>query len=91
MTVWERVAWVLIMGGAMGNLIDRCFYGVFYGESSLFYGRVVDFLDFGYKENWWPVFNIADSAVTVGVSILVAIMLFKKEAPKHPPVANTAA
>jgi signal peptidase II len=75
---WDRIALVLIMGGAIGNLIDRCFYGVLYGEQDLFYGYVVDFLDFGYKKNWWPIFNVADSAVSVGVSILAVRMLFKK-------------
>ncbi len=76
---WEMLSLAFIMGGAIGNLIDRCFYGVFYGEESLFYGHVVDFLDFGYKKNWWPIFNVADSAVTIGVTILAVIMLFKKE------------
>src|SRR5471030_778904 len=41
---WELIALAMIMGGAIGNLIDRCFYGVFYGEESLFYGHVVDFI-----------------------------------------------
>ena len=76
---WEMLSLAFIMGGAIGNLIDRCFYGVFYGEESLFYGHVVDFIDFGYKKNWWPIFNVADSAVTIGVTILAAIMLFKKQ------------
>ena len=78
---WDRIALVLIMGGAVGNLIDRCFYGVLYGEQDLFYGYVVDFIDFGYKKNWWPIFNIADSAVTVGVAIIAIRMLFKKSSP----------
>lgn len=77
---WDRIALVLIMGGAVGNLIDRCFYGVLYGEEDLFYGYVVDFIDFGWKRNWWPIFNIADSAVSVGVAILAVRMLFKKPA-----------
>ena len=81
---WERIALILIMGGAVGNLIDRCFYGVFYGEQPLFYGHVVDFIDFGYKENWFPVFNIADSAVSIGVTILVITLLFKKPIQPEP-------
>jgi signal peptidase II len=87
---WERLALVLIMGGALGNLIDRCFYGVIFGEEKLFYGHVVDFLDFGYKANWWPVFNIADSAVTVGVSILVLTLMRKKPQPVE-PISETGA
>lgn len=88
LTTWERFALVLIMGGAIGNLIDRCFYGVFFGEGKLFYGLVVDFIDFGYKENWWPVFNIADSAVTVGVTILVLTLLRKKPVPQQAAIVN---
>jgi signal peptidase II len=75
---WETLGLVLIMGGAVGNLIDRCFYGVLYGEEALFYGRVVDFIDFGYQKNWWPIFNVADSAVSVGVTILAITLLTKK-------------
>jgi len=77
---WELIALAMIMGGAIGNLIDRCFYGVLYGEESLFYGHVVDFLDFGYKKNWWPVFNVADSCVSIGV-VLLTLMLLKKKPP----------
>jgi signal peptidase II len=74
-----RVPLALILGGAIGNLIDRAFYGVLYGEAPLFFGRVVDFIDlkffrmqiFGFYLTRWPVFNIADVAVTVGVLILI--------------------
>ena len=76
---WEKISLSLILGGAVGNLIDRVFYGVIYGYETLFYGRVVDFFDFGYKENWWPVFNVADSAVSVGVVLLMILLLKKKE------------
>ena len=66
----------MILGGAVGNMIDRMFYGVLYGEAPLFYGKVVDFFDvdfpdidlLGYQLTRWPVFNIADASVTVGVS-----------------------
>jgi signal peptidase II len=74
-----RLAIALIFGGAVGNLIDRMFYGVFYQYAPLFYGKVVDFLDvnffkfnlFGRTFDRWPIFNIADSAVTIGVLILI--------------------
>ncbi|MCF8259151.1 MAG: signal peptidase II [Melioribacteraceae bacterium] len=74
-----RIALALILGGAVGNLIDRSLYGVFYGYAPLFYGRVVDFLNveffdftiFGKTFDRWPIFNIADSAVTIGVVILL--------------------
>ena len=57
----------LIFGGAIGNLIDR-----------LRFGEVIDFLDFYVAHLHWPTFNVADSAVTVGVSIFVLHILFKK-------------
>ena len=79
LSLWERIALASILGGAVGNLIDRVFYGVFFHSGALFYGRVVDFVDFGYRTNWWPVFNVADSAVTCGVTLLIAMLLFKKQ------------
>ena len=55
------VALSLVLGGAIGNLIDR-----------LAYGYVIDFLDV-YYGNWhWPAFNIADSAITLGVILMLA-------------------
>lgn len=54
------VALSLILGGAIGNLIDR-----------LFYGYVIDFLDVYYGTYHWPAFNIADSAITVGVGLML--------------------
>jgi signal peptidase II len=61
------VGLALIFGGAIGNLIDR-----------LRFGEVVDFLDFYAVHLHWPTFNVADSAVTVGVGIFVLHILFKK-------------
>lgn len=50
----------LVVGGAVGNIVDR-----------LRFGQVVDFFDVGLGESWrWPVFNVADSCVTVGVLLL---------------------
>ena len=79
-----RIALAFILGGAVGNLIDRMLYGIFYGYAPMFYGRVVDFLDvdffdfsiFGRNYDRWPIFNIADAAVTIGVFIL--IIFYKK-------------
>ena len=76
-----RISLALILGGAIGNLIDRTFYGVLYNEGPLFYGRVVDFFDvdffdiniFGYSLTRWPVFNVADAAVTVGILLLLLV------------------
>jgi signal peptidase II len=74
-----RLAIAFILGGAVGNLIDRMLYGVFYGYGPLFYGKVVDFFDFdffnisilGRYYDRWPIFNIADAAVSMGVFILI--------------------
>ncbi|MGE5398897.1 MAG: signal peptidase II [Ignavibacteriales bacterium] len=79
-----RLSLALILGGAIGNLIDRVFYGVIYGYAPLFFGKVVDFLDidffninlFGYTYDRWPIFNVADVAVSLGV-ILLIIFSFK--------------
>jgi signal peptidase II len=80
-----RLSVALIIGGAAGNLIDRIFYGVFYGYSGLFYGRVVDFFDIRIfnlllfdKTFGNYVFNFADVAVTTGV-ILLMFAYGKKE------------
>lgn len=62
------LAYALILGGAIGNLIDRgC------------YGYVVDFIDF----HWWPVFNLADSAITIGITLLALSILLGKDT-SHP-------
>ncbi len=74
-----RLSIAFILGGAIGNLIDRMFYGVIYGYAPLFYGKVVDFLDFDFFRitifnrtyERWPIFNFADAAVTIGVFILI--------------------
>ena len=77
-----RIAIALILGGAVGNLIDRTFYGLIYDYSPVFYGKVVDFFDvdffdftlFGRSYDRWPVFNIADAAVTIGVLVLIVVL-----------------
>ncbi len=60
-----RISLALVLGGAIGNLIDR-----------LFFGRVVDFLDFGLGKYRFFVFNVADSAVTVGVVLFLLLTTF---------------
>lgn len=89
-----RIAIALILGGAIGNLIDRTFYGVIFDYAPLFYGKVVDFIDFdffnftlfGRSYDRWPVFNIADAAVTIGVLILV--LFYKKHQDEDEKVEN---
>ena len=82
------IALSFIMGGAIGNLIDR-----------LFYGRVVDFLDFeffdisipefnflfidfpGFELTRWPIFNLADTSVSIGMIIITWMIFFTKNTP----------
>jgi len=92
-----KIAIALILGGAIGNLIDRTFYGLFFDYSPLFYGKVVDFFDvdffdftlFGRSYDRWPVFNIADAAVTIGVLILV--FFYKKHQDEDEKIENKLA
>lgn len=58
----------LIVAGAIGNLSDRVFRG-----KGWLHGRVVDFIDF----QWFPSFNIADSAITIGAVLLIASLWFE--------------
>lgn len=58
--VLQYIALALILGGAIGNLIDRAIYG-----------HVIDFIDVFFKQHHWPAFNIADSAITVGAILLI--------------------
>ena len=67
-----RVSVSGILGGAIGNLIDR-----------LRYGEVIDFLDFYVNDYHWPAFNVADSAITVGVIFLIIHFAFEKR-PDQP-------
>ena len=60
-----------ILGGALGNLLDR-----------ISQGYVVDFLVFHYKDFYFPAFNIADSAITVGAALLIADMFLQKKGDK---------
>jgi signal peptidase II len=78
--LWLRTALALQLGGALGNLLDR-----------LRLGSVVDFVEFHIDAiNFhWPVFNVADSAIVVGVGILLGCLVFQKDGP--PPLSRTGA
>lgn len=73
---YPRFSLALILGGAIGNLIDR-----------FAYGKVIDFIDVGFDSTRWPVFNIADSAVTVGMIILITLVLFERDKTKTAPAS----
>jgi signal peptidase II len=60
----------LILGGAIGNMVDR-----------IRYQEVVDFLDFYFGRYHWPAFNVADAAITCGTFLLAITLLFRK--PRH--------
>ncbi len=60
-------SFAMIFGGAIGNLIDR-----------FRFGKVVDFLDFYISNYHWPAFNVADSAITIGIGIFIYHILFNK-------------
>ena len=74
-----RLALALIAAGALGNLIDRSFYGLVYGYAPFFHGRVVDFIQvefwdftiFGKTYTSWPILNIADLSVACGFFIVL--------------------
>ncbi len=57
---WLLVALALVLGGAIGNVIDR-----------IYLGYVIDFIDIYYQTNHWPAFNIADSSITIGAIMLI--------------------
>ena len=64
----NRLAFALILGGAAGNLADR-----------IIFGHVTDFLDFYAGSHHWPAFNVADSALTIGISLLLVKTVFEKK------------
>lgn len=69
------IAYLLVVGGAVGNLIDR-----------ITYGYVIDFFDFDFFDfiiHRWPVFNIADSAITIAIVLLFIDLFFSKNPPKN--------
>ncbi|NQU61057.1 MAG: signal peptidase II [Rhodospirillales bacterium] len=66
--LWAALGIGLVIGGALGNLVDR-----------LRFGAVADFLDFYAFGYHWPAFNVADSAITVGAATIILDSLFTRE------------
>ena len=64
----ERLAFMMIFAGSLGNIFDR-----------LFYSAVPDFIDFHFKSFHWFIFNVADIFITMGVILLIILEFFKKK------------
>ena len=64
----QLLALSLILGGAVGNLIDRAFFGF-----------VIDFIDVYYNHHHWPVFNLADSAICIGAFLMLIDLIRARE------------
>ncbi|WP_411992332.1 signal peptidase II [Agarivorans sp. DSG3-1] len=65
---WQAIAYALVLGGAIGNVVDR-----------VVFGYVIDFLDFYVGSYHWPSFNVADSAICVGAVLLVLDSIFSPQ------------
>ena len=70
---WLGIAVALILGGALGNLIDR-----------VIYGHVVDFVQLYWRDWYFPSFNVADAAISGGAAVLIALTLFEKPEENAP-------
>ena len=75
-----RFGLIFILGGALGNIIDR-----------VRLGYVVDFADFFYGKTHWPAFNVADSCICIGVGLLLLDSFRKAPRPGLAPEAEAAA
>lgn len=69
----NSIAFALVLGGATGNLMDRALRG-----------RVVDFVRVHYFDLNYPVFNVADSAITIGVALIIAVAIFGGDGENQP-------
>jgi signal peptidase II len=91
-----RLTLAMILGGAIGNLIDRIFYGIIFGEAPLFYGKVVDFIDMdffhidvlSFHMNRFAIFNVADASVSTGIVLM--LLFYRKFSQLEEPVRPTA-
>jgi signal peptidase II len=62
----EKFGFLMILGGALGNLFDR-----------MYYSSVIDFIDISYNNYHWFIFNVADIFITLGVVMLISLELLK--------------
>ncbi len=75
---YRRFLLGFILGGAVGNLIDRAYAG-----------EVIDFIEMGVNGHWWPVYNVADVAVTIG-AVLLLVELLREKRKNEPGIAGAA-
>lgn len=75
---WMGLGLSLILGGAIGNLYDR-----------IFQGYVIDFISLHYQHYFFPAFNLADSAITLGAAVLIIDMLFLESKRKKTEESNS--
>ena len=66
-SIYSQFGLSLLLGGAIGNLIDR-----------ILFGKVVDFIDVSVGKYHWPAFNVADSCLTIGIALILLLPLIKK-------------
>ena len=64
----EKICYLMIIGGAFGNLFDR-----------VYYGSVIDFIDISIKNFHWFIFNVADIFISIGILILIILEFVKKK------------
>ena len=63
---YEKICFLMILGGALGNIFDR-----------IYYSSVIDFIDFNYNNFHWFIFNVADIFITIGVIMLIILELLR--------------
>jgi len=68
---YEKMGFLMILGGALGNIFDR-----------LYYSSVIDFIDISYNNYHWFIFNVADIFITIGVIMLIFLEFFKTKKNK---------
>jgi signal peptidase II len=76
----SQIALSLVMGGALGNLVDRALHGY-----------VIDFVDVYWNHHHWPAFNVADSCISIGVCLLVLDILKSPADARKPEMAEAKA
>lgn len=78
MKLFIRAALIMVVTGAIGNMIDRIFYGGLQGGRALFGGAVVDWIDFYWIPGWVWNFNIADSCIVVAAFMLIIYIIVQE-------------